>query len=118
MLFLQQTVLSKLKTNFRTCSTVVKKIVKKKPEKSEKDAVSKLRNEYPITFHCHDCVQFQATQFVDYRVTRVQGGDGGNGCMSFLRIFGNEWAGPDGGNGGNGGHVIFKGNLIIIFALY
>ena len=39
----------------------------------------------------------------------MRGGSGGNGCMSFLRLFANEWAGPDGGDGGSGGHVVFQG---------
>ena len=30
--------------------------------------------------------------------------------MSFLSLFANEYAGPDGGDGGNGGHVIIQGN--------
>ena len=30
--------------------------------------------------------------------------------MSFLSVFGKEYAGPDGGDGGNGGHVIIQGN--------
>lgn len=36
------------------------------------------------------------------------GGRGGDGCISFLHLWANENAGPDGGDGGNGGHVIFK----------
>lgn len=36
------------------------------------------------------------------------GGHGGNGCVSFLSLWANEFAGPDGGDGGNGGHVIFR----------
>ena len=51
----------------------------------------------------------------------MHGGSGGNGCMSFLRMFANEWAGPDGGDGGNGGHVIFQGeifcNIFIVIML-
>lgn len=39
-----------------------------------------------------------------------RGGKGGNGCISMLSIFANEFAGPDGGNGGNGGHVVLKAN--------
>lgn len=39
---------------------------------------------------------------------RVLGGRGGDGCISFLQLWANENAGPDGGDGGNGGHVIFQ----------
>ena len=39
------------------------------------------------------------------------GGNGGNGCMSFMHLFANEFAGPDGGDGGNGGHVIYQGKF-------
>lgn len=28
--------------------------------------------------------------------------------MSFMKLYGNEFAGPDGGDGGNGGHVVFR----------
>ncbi|MBB6042761.1 GTPase ObgE [Borreliella yangtzensis] len=38
----------------------------------------------------------------------VVSGDGGPGCVSFLREKFNAKGGPDGGNGGNGGSVIFK----------
>ncbi|KAG5891353.1 hypothetical protein JTB14_034419 [Gonioctena quinquepunctata] len=46
--------------------------------------------------------------FVDLRKLRVVGGSGGDGCTSFLSLFSNEFAGPDGGDGGNGGHVVFE----------
>ncbi|KAL8570115.1 hypothetical protein ACOMHN_033794 [Nucella lapillus] len=46
--------------------------------------------------------------FVDYRRVVVQGGSGGNGCLSFTSEPRKEWAGPDGGCGGNGGHIIFQ----------
>ncbi|XP_057670847.1 mitochondrial ribosome-associated GTPase 2 isoform X2 [Diorhabda carinulata] len=46
--------------------------------------------------------------YVDIKHLRVVGGKGGDGCISFLSVFGNEFAGPDGGDGGNGGHVIFQ----------
>lgn len=49
-----------------------------------------------------------ARKFVDFTRVRVIGGHGGDGCLSFLRLPFNEWAGPDGGDGGNGGHVIFE----------
>lgn len=39
---------------------------------------------------------------------RVVGGKGGDGTISFLHLWSNEFAGPDGGDGGNGGHVIFE----------
>uniref|UniRef100_A0A0K2TJW0 GTPbinding protein 5like [Aplysia californica] n=1 Tax=Lepeophtheirus salmonis TaxID=72036 RepID=A0A0K2TJW0_LEPSM len=46
--------------------------------------------------------------FVDWKVIKVYGGNGGDGCISTLSLFRNEFAGPDGGNGGYGGHVIFR----------
>lgn len=46
---------------------------------------------------------------MDYKEVEVHGGDGGDGCMSFAKIPRKEFAGPDGGDGGNGGHVIFIG---------
>lgn len=50
------------------------------------------------------------TRFVDSVKIRVQGGKGGDGCISMLSLFANEFAGPDGGNGGNGGHVVLNAN--------
>jgi len=46
--------------------------------------------------------------FVDWKSVKVCGGDGGDGNISFLSVYGVEFAGPDGGDGGCGGHVIFK----------
>lgn len=46
--------------------------------------------------------------FVDARRVRAIGGKGGDGAISFLQLWSNETAGPDGGDGGNGGHVVFK----------
>ncbi|XP_050101084.1 mitochondrial ribosome-associated GTPase 2 [Anopheles aquasalis] len=46
--------------------------------------------------------------FVDSRSIRAIGGNGGDGCISFLRLWCNENAGPDGGDGGNGGHVVLQ----------
>ncbi|XP_053694937.1 mitochondrial ribosome-associated GTPase 2 [Sabethes cyaneus] len=46
--------------------------------------------------------------FVDSKHIRAVGGKGGDGCISFLRLWCNENAGPDGGDGGNGGHVVLQ----------
>ncbi|KAJ1519935.1 hypothetical protein ONE63_004170 [Megalurothrips usitatus] len=48
-----------------------------------------------------------AKSMVDYRKVMAVGGNGGDGCISLLRIFSNEFAGPDGGDGGSGGHIVF-----------
>ncbi|XP_076336162.1 mitochondrial ribosome-associated GTPase 2 isoform X2 [Tachypleus tridentatus] len=56
-------------------------------------------------------IQRQRCHFIDQCQVKVIGGNGGNGCISFMRLFKNPNAGPDGGDGGNGGHVIFEANL-------
>lgn len=45
---------------------------------------------------------------MDSRHIRAIAGKGGDGCVSFLSLWCNENAGPDGGDGGNGGHVVFQ----------
>lgn len=50
------------------------------------------------------------SKFVDTIRVQFQGGPGGNGCISMLSLFANEFAGPDGGNGGCGGHVVLRAN--------
>lgn len=48
------------------------------------------------------------SRFVDATRVRFKGGRGGDGCISMLHLFANEFAGPSGGNGGNGGHVVLR----------
>lgn len=45
--------------------------------------------------------------FVDRAVITIKSGDGGDGAVSFLRLKGIPYGGPDGGTGGKGGDVIF-----------
>jgi len=48
------------------------------------------------------------SEFIDQLRLRIKAGDGGNGCVSFRREKYVPRGGPDGGNGGRGGHIIFK----------
>ena len=47
-------------------------------------------------------------QFIDEARIYLKAGDGGNGCVSFRREKFIERGGPDGGNGGKGGSIIFE----------
>ncbi|MDE1900304.1 MAG: GTPase ObgE [Alphaproteobacteria bacterium] len=47
-------------------------------------------------------------KFLDLAKIYVKSGDGGRGCVSFHREKYVEFGGPDGGNGGKGGDVIFE----------
>ena len=46
--------------------------------------------------------------FVDLATVRIKAGSGGNGAVSFHRDINTANGGPDGGNGGRGGSIIFK----------
>ena len=49
-------------------------------------------------------------KFVDEARLDVQAGDGGDGCMAFLREKYRPRGGPAGGDGGNGGDVVARAN--------
>ena len=46
-------------------------------------------------------------KFIDEVIITVKAGDGGRGCSSFRHEARNYKGGPDGGNGGKGGNVVF-----------
>jgi GTP-binding protein len=69
---------------------------------SEQKVAQPLRSKKPKS------TQTPVQNFIDLKCLRTVGGKGGDGCISFLHLWSNENAGPDGGDGGNGGHVIFK----------
>lgn len=48
--------------------------------------------------------------FIDYVKFNSRSGNGGAGCMHFLRDKHTAKGGPDGGDGGRGGHIILRGN--------
>ena len=47
-------------------------------------------------------------KFLDEAKIYISSGKGGNGCVSFRREKYIEFGGPNGGNGGRGGNVIFQ----------
>ena len=53
------------------------------------------------------CPRDDMALFVDIVTIRVKAGDGGNGCVSFHREKYVQQGGPDGGDGGRGGDIVF-----------
>ncbi|XP_068996454.1 mitochondrial ribosome-associated GTPase 2 [Embiotoca jacksoni] len=51
--------------------------------------------------------------FIDYRRVKLAAGSGGKGACSFHSEPRKEWGGPDGGNGGDGGSIIFKADRFV-----
>ena len=49
-------------------------------------------------------------KFIDHATINVKAGDGGNGCVAFLREKFRPKGGPSGGDGGNGGNIYLKVN--------
>ena len=47
-------------------------------------------------------------KFLDQAKIHIRSGDGGNGVVAFRRERFIELGGPDGGNGGKGGDIIFE----------
>ncbi|MDI6736807.1 MAG: GTPase ObgE [bacterium] len=54
---------------------------------------------------------------VDHAKITIQSGNGGNGCISFRREKYVPFGGPDGGDGGKGGNVVFQANEGLITLL-
>ena len=49
-------------------------------------------------------------KFIDYATLSVKAGNGGKGCIAFLREKFRPKGGPCGGDGGHGGNIIFQVN--------
>ena len=49
-------------------------------------------------------------KFIDEAHIKLKAGNGGHGCIAFLREKFRAKGGPCGGDGGRGGHIVFKVN--------
>ena len=47
-------------------------------------------------------------KFIDQASLRIKAGDGGHGCIAFLREKFRPKGGPCGGDGGHGGNIILQ----------
>ena len=58
--------------------------------------------------------------FIDETDIHVKAGDGGHGCVAFLRLKFMPWGGPAGGDGGKGGDIVFEAtrNIDTLLPLY
>ncbi|OAD58005.1 GTP-binding protein 5 [Eufriesea mexicana] len=84
----------------KRCKSINKRIFKSFCTSEEQENVPKpLRNMKPKTQSNIE------RSIVDLKKIRTIGGKGGDGNISFLQLWSNEFAGPDGGDGGHGGHA-------------
>ena len=51
--------------------------------------------------------------FVDTAIIKIKAGDGGDGAVSFHREIYVAAGGPDGGDGGRGGNIVFVAESIL-----
>jgi GTPase len=66
---------------------------------------------FPHALHMQ--VETLQIMFIDSAKVIIKSGNGGNGCLSFRREKYIPKGGPDGGDGGKGGNVIFTGDAAI-----
>jgi hypothetical protein len=100
-----------LKPNRRWCVTVAASCSTAKPVWSSKPRSTVGEVNSPSTFPLFSVISsvlLQPATFVDFKRVTCTAGNGGSGMISFLRQYRNPFGGPDGGDGGPGGHVIFQ----------